>query len=53
MNINGYISVSFQKGMLEKGLIKIWTFAVILKLLSLYVNTLEKGLKVEEFMHLF
>ena len=53
MNTNGNIFVSFQKGMLEKGLLKIWTCVVILKLLLLYVNTLEKGLKVEEFMHLF
>ena len=52
MNINGNISVSFQKGMLEKGLLEIWTCVVILKLL-LYVYILGKGLKVEEFMHLF
>ena len=52
MNTNGNIIVSFQKGMLEKGLLKIWTCVVIFKLLS-YVNIFGKGLKVEEFMDLF
>ena len=51
MNINGNISVSFEKGMLEKE-----DYVVILKLLlyvNTAVNTFGKGLKVEEFMDLF